>query len=99
MTRHLGHLQIIHARAAKARFAEDKAAGFDDIHGHAQTGAQADERRRILGDIGFEKRQPHLTITVGEGSIKLSVQLAQTRRLSFVLIATFDNKWHLSSKV
>ena len=59
MAHDLGALQIVHAGAAKFLVAEQEAAGLDDVHTDAQTGAQPDQGTGVLGDIGLVEGEAH----------------------------------------
>src|SRR5262245_37299934 len=54
-----GEIVVVHGGAADALVVDLKAAGFDQVHGHAEAGAEANEGAEILGDVGLVERKTH----------------------------------------
>ena len=52
-------IQIVHAGAPEGPVRDRKTGRFDDMRGHAETGAQAQNRSGILRDIRLVKRDVH----------------------------------------
>jgi hypothetical protein len=52
-------VEIVHAGAAEMPVGHRKSGGFDDMGGHIQARAETQNRTRILGDVGLEKRYLH----------------------------------------
>ena len=51
-------LEIIHARAAEMAVGDRKAGRLDDVGGHPETGAGAQHRAGVLGDVRLIEREP-----------------------------------------
>ena len=52
-------VEIVHAGPAEMPVGDRKAGRLDDMGGHVQAGAQAQNRSGVLGDVGLEKRNLH----------------------------------------
>src|SRR5690606_1609147 len=59
MTADVGAFGIIHARAFEGAVRKGKAAGFDDMRGHAEAGRGAQYGADVAGDIGLVQRDVH----------------------------------------
>ena len=52
-------IEVVHAGPAEMPVGDRKAGRLDDMGGHAQARAEAQNRPGVLGDVGLEKRNLH----------------------------------------
>jgi hypothetical protein len=52
-------IEVVHSRPTEMPVRGRKAGRLDNVGGRAQARAQAQNRSRVLGDIGLEKRNLH----------------------------------------
>ena len=59
MPPHLCLSGIVHAGALQRAVRKGEAAGFDDVHRHAEAGAQPQDGADVSGDLGLEQGDAH----------------------------------------
>ena len=52
-------IEVVHSRPAEMPVRDRKAGRLDDVGGHVQARAQAQNCPGVLGDVGLEKRDLH----------------------------------------
>jgi hypothetical protein len=52
-------IEVVHSRPAEMPVGDRKSGRLDDMGSRAQTRTQAQNRSRVLGDVGLEKRNLH----------------------------------------
>jgi hypothetical protein len=52
-------IEVVHSRPAEMPIRDRKSGRFDDMGSRAQARTQAQNRSRVLGDVGLEKRNLH----------------------------------------
>ena len=62
----LGQFHIVEPRPPKPCLAEEETAGLDDVDRNVETCAEADDRRRVLGNIRFEQGKAHYLLLTNQ---------------------------------